>query len=186
MDEYIQACEDDMKTALEQLGRDLGKVRTGRASTKMLDSVQVEVKSYGAVMPITQLATIQAPDARLLTVTPWDKTTIKDIERAIVEEGLGLNPANDGQLIRVPVPPLTADRRKALTRTVQQTGEETKVRVRAVRREYNEMLKQMEKDKELSEDDLRKGLERVQDLTNQYVGQVDKVCAQKEQEINEV
>lgn len=186
MDEYIQAAEDDMKAAMEQLGRELGKVRTGRASPKMLDTVQVEVKSYGAVMPITQLATIQAPDARLITVTPWDKTTIKDIERAIVEEGLGLNPANDGQIIRVPVPPLTADRRKALSKTVQQTGEETKVRVRAVRREYNEILKQMEKDKEISEDDLERGLKRIQDLTDRYVAQVDKVAAAKEVEINEV
>lgn len=186
MDEYIQAAEDDMKAALEQLGKELGKVRTGRASPKMQDAVQVEVKSYGAMMPITQLATIQAPDARLLTVTPWDKTTIKDIERAIVEEGLGLNPANDGQLIRVPVPPLTAERRKALTRTVQTTGEDCKVRVRNVRREYNELLKGLERESEISEDDLRRGLERVQTLTDRYVGLVDKAVEQKEVEINEV
>jgi ribosome recycling factor len=186
VDEYLVAADDEMKVALEQLAKDLGKVRTGRATPKLLDSVQVDVKSYGAMMPITQLATIQAPDARMITVTPWDKATIKDIERAIVEAGLGLNPANDGQLIRVPVPPLTAERRRDLTRSVQKTGEESKVRVRAIRREYNELLKSLEKDKEISEDDLKRGLEKVQELTDRYVALVDKACAAKEAEIQEV
>jgi ribosome recycling factor len=186
VDEYISAAEEDMKGALDQLAKDLGKVRTGRATPKMLDSVQVEVRSYGAMMPITQLATIQAPDARMITITAWDKTTMKDIERAIVEAGLGLNPSNDGQLIRVPVPPLTADRRRDLTRNVQKIGEEMKIRVRQVRREYNELLKELEKDGEMAEDDLRKALEKVQELTDRYVGLIDKGCAAKEAEIQEV
>jgi ribosome recycling factor len=186
MDEYIVSAEDDMKAALDQLSRDLGKVRTGRATPKMLDTVQVEVASYGATMPITQLATIQAPDARLLTITPWDKTTLRDIERAIVEAGLGLNPQNDGQLIRVPVPPLTAERRRDLTKGVKSTGEDCKVRVRAVRREYNEILKDGEKDGLCNEDDLRKLLDKVQDLTDRYCALVDKACTAKEAEIAEV
>lgn len=186
MDEFIIAAEDDMKGAIDSLSRELGKVRTGRATPKMLETVQVHVASYGAVMPITQLATIQAPDARLLTVTPWDKTTLRDIERGILEASLGLNPNNDGQIIRVPVPPLTADRRRELVRTVQKTGEETKVRVRGVRREYNDTFKDAEKSGDISEDDLRRLLDKVQELTDKYVALVDKHCTAKEAEVNEV
>lgn len=186
MDEYLAEAENDMAGALEHLGRELGKVRTGRATPKMLDSVQVEVAAYGATMPITQLATVQAPDARLLTVTPWDKTTLRDIERGILEAGLGLNPSNDGQLIRVPVPPLTADRRRDLSKNVAKMAEECKVRLRAIRRDYNDTFKAGEKDGDISEDDLRRLLEKVQELTDRFVTQVDKVAAAKEQEIHEV
>ena len=107
MDEYIEAMEDDLKGAREALGRELLKVRTGRASPKLIDELSVMVASYGSAMPLNQLATVQAPDARLLVVTPWDKTTIGDIERAIIQAGLGLNPNSDGQIIRLPVPPLS-------------------------------------------------------------------------------
>lgn len=186
MDEYLGLCEEAMQGAIAQLQKDLGKIRTGRATPKMLEGVQVEVHSYGATMPITQLATVQAPDARLLVLTPWDKGTIKDIERGIVEAGLGLNPSNDGQVIRLPVPPLTADRRRDLTKSTRTIGEDTKVRVRAVRREYNEMFKDGEKDGEISEDDLRRLLERVQVLTDKFVAEVDKVVVEKEAEIQEV
>lgn len=186
MNEYVDMAEDAMKGAIDQLQRDLGKVRTGRATPKMLEGVQVEVHMYGATMPLTQLATVQAPDARLLVLTPWDRGTIKDIERGIVEAGLGLNPSNDGSVIRIPVPPLTAERRRDLSKTTKQLGEDAKVRVRAVRREYNEVLKEGEKDKEISEDDLRRLLERVQVVTDRYVGEVDKIVAAKEAEIQEV
>ena len=134
MDEYLEAMQDDMNAALEALGQSLTKVRTGRATPKLLDGVQVMVQSYGTSMPLNQLATVQAPDARLLTITPWDKTTITDIERGVVSAGLGLNPSNDGQIIRVPVPALTQDRRKELVKQVRKSAEEHKVGVREARR----------------------------------------------------
>jgi len=186
MDEYLESAEDDMNNAVEHLDRELLKVRTGRATPKLLDPVVVEVASYGASMPIHQLATIQAPDARLLTVTPWDKTTITDIERGIVMAGLGLNPSSDGQIIRVPVPPLTAERRKALVRSVGQSAEETRVRIRHVRREYNETFKSAQKDGDISEDDLHRLLENVQKLTDRFIKVVADRAADKEKEVLEV
>lgn len=186
MDEYVEACEDEMKGALEHLGKDLGKIRTGRATPKLLEPVVVEVKSYGATMPIHQLASIQAPDARLLVVTPWDKGTLPDIERAILTAGLGLTPSSDGQVVRVPVPPLTAERRKDLTKQVGKLAEDAKVRVRAIRREYNETFKSAEKDGEISQDELERFLEKIQGLTDRYVEQVDKAAAAKEKEVQEV
>ena len=118
MDEYLEAMVDDMKGALESLQKDLVKVRTGRATPKLVDGVSVNVASYGSVMPLNQLANIQATDARLLTITPWDKSTIPDIEKAILGAGLGLNPSSDGIIIRLPVPPLTADRRRDLVKVI--------------------------------------------------------------------
>lgn len=186
MDEYLEAMTSDMDGAMEALKRDLGKVRTGRATPKLVDGVMVTVQSYGATMPITQLATVQAPDARLITISPWDKSTITDIERAIVAASLGLNPSNDGQLIRVPVPALTQDRRKELVKLARKAGEDTKVRLRHVRREYNDIFKNGEKDGDISEDDCRRLLEKVQVLTDGYVEQVDKLVAKKEEEVLEV
>lgn len=186
MDEFIEAAEDDMKGACEALGRELAKIRTGRATPKLLDGVQVEVASYGATMPLNQLATVQAPDARLLTVTPWDKTTITDIERGILSAGLGLNPSSDGQIIRVPVPPLTAERRKDLVRQCRKLSEDAKVRVRHVRREYNDTFKSAQSDGDISEDDLRRLLDRIQALTDVHVAEVDKLVEAKEAEVMDV
>lgn len=186
MDEYLEAAEEDMKGAVEHLAKELGSVRTGRATPKLLDTVVVEVQSYGASMPITQLATVQAPDARLLVVTPWDKATLQDVERAIIAAGLGLNPSSDGQIIRVPVPPLTQERRATLVKQVKQAGEECKVRVRHVRREYNETFKTGEKDGEIGEDQLRRLLDKVQELTDLWVAKVDDLMVAKEKEVLEV
>lgn len=186
MDEYLEALADDMKGAIESLQRDLGKVRTGRATPKLVEGVQVHVSSYGSVMPLNQLATIQAPDARLLTITPWDKGTIPDIEKAILAAGLGLNPSSDGQLVRVPVPPLTAERRRDLVKGIKQSGEDCKVRVRMIRREYNDIFKNGEKDGDISEDDARRLLDQVQVVTDDSVVRVDKVVAAKEAEVLEV
>ncbi len=186
MDEYLEAMEGDMKGAMEALARELSKIRTGRATPKLLEGVQVLVQSYGTSMPITQLATIQAPDARLLVVQPWDKTTIGDIERAIVSAGLGLNPANDGQVVRVPVPPLTQDRRQDLVKQVKKAGEDAKVRVRHVRREYNDIFKEAEKDGDISEDENRRLQGVVQVATDKYVSEVDVLVGHKEQEVLEV
>lgn len=186
MDEYIDEAESEMAAAVAHLDAELQKIRTGRATPKLLDPVSVEVQSYGASMPINQLATIQAADARLLVVTPWDKSTIQDIERGIVASGLGLNPSNDGQLIRVPVPPLTAERRQQLVKQARSQSEDAKVRVRHVRREYNETLKTGQSDGEITEDDLRRLLQKVQDLTDRFVTRIDEIVAAKEQEILEV
>lgn len=186
MEEYLEAMADDMKAALESLEKDLSKIRTGRATPKLVDGVQVVVQSYGATMPLNQLATVNAPDARLLVITPWDKSTIQDIERAIVQAGLGLNPSNDGQLIRLPVPPLTAERRADLVKQVRKSGEDAKVRVRHVRREYNDMFKQAEKDGDLPEDQCRKMLDKVQTATDDNVKRIDQMLEAKESEVAEV
>jgi ribosome recycling factor len=137
-------------------------------------------------MPLNQLATVQAPDARLLTVSPWDKSTIADIEKGIIAAGLGLNPSNDGQIIRVPVPPLTQDRRKDLVKQVKAAAEEAKVRLRHIRREYNDTFKNGEKDGEVSEDQLHRLLAKVQDVTDDFVKKVDDLGNAKEAEILEV
>jgi ribosome recycling factor len=186
MDEYLEALDADMAGALDALIKELGKVRTGRATPKLLEGVVVTVQSYGATMPIHQLATIQAPDARLLVVTPWDKGTSADIEKAIQAAGLGLNPQSDGQILRVPVPPLTQDRRRDLVKIVRKAGEEAKVRLRAVRREYNEIFKTGEKDGDITEDDCRRLLDKVQTSTDHAVAKVDTLVAKKEEEVLEV
>ena len=186
MDEYLEAMGDDMATTLDGFKTTLGKIRTGRATPKLVDGVQVLVQSYGATMPLNQLATVQAPDARLLTVTPWDKSTISDIERGILAAGLGLNPSNDGQIIRVPVPPLTQDRRKDLVKQVKAATEEAKVRVRHVRREYNDTFKTGEKDGDISEDQMHRLLAKVQEITDEFTKKIDEQADAKEAEILEV
>jgi ribosome recycling factor len=186
MDEYLDDARSEMAGVTENLKQQLGKVRTGRATPKLIESVQVTVASYGATMPMNQLATIQAPDARLLVVSPWDKTTLNDIERGIIAAGLGLNPMNDGQVIRVPVPPLTAERRNDLIRGVRATAEDAKVGVRRVRQEYNELFKTGEKDGDVSEDDLRRLLAKVQELTDQAVKAVDDLANAKIEEVQAV
>lgn len=186
MEEYLEAATEEMGSALEHLNGELAKIRTGRATPKMLDPVVVEVASYGASMPLNQLATVQAADARLLVVTPWDKTTINDIERGIHAAGLGLNPSNDGQVVRVPVPALTQERRQQLVKQAKSLGEDVKVRVRHVRREYNETFKTAESDGEITEDDLHRFLAKVQELTDEWIAKVDTAVDAKEQEILEV
>jgi len=186
MEEYIEAAQEEMGGALEHLQAELVKIRTGRATPKLLDPVVVEVASYGASMPLNQLATVQAADARLLVVTPWDKTTINDIERGIHAAGLGLNPSNDGQVVRVPVPPLTQERRQQLVKQAKSLGEDVKVRIRHVRREYNDTFKEAQGDGDITEDDLHRFLAQIQDLTNGWVDKVDAAVDAKEQEILEV
>ncbi len=186
MDDYLEAMADDMKAVLDALASALVKIRTGRASPKLVETVPVLVSSYGSSMPLNQLATINAPDARLLVLTPWDKSTIADIERAIVAAGLGLNPSSDGQVVRLPIPPLTAERRQDLIKQVKRIGEDMKVRLRHVRREYNEMFKSAEDDGDIAEDQMHKLLAKVQDATNAHVKKVDALCDAKEAEVSEV
>jgi len=186
MDDYLDALKEDMGKALAALEKNLATVRTGRATPKLVDGVVVTVASYGASMPINQLATVQAPDPRLLTITPWDKTTINDIQRGIVQAGLGLNPSTDGQIIRVPVPPLTAERRDQLSKQVRGFGEDAKVRIRHVRREYNDIFKEAEDEGDISEDQLHRYLAKVQESTDAHVKKVDETVEAKEAEVQEV
>jgi ribosome recycling factor len=185
-DETIQGATGDMARAIEQLKRELIGVRTGRATPALIEHLPVEVASYGSTMQMKELGGITAPDARLLVVNPWDKGTIKDIERAIATSGLGFNPQSDGQIVRIPIPALTGERRQQLVKVVKQHAEDAKVRVRAVRREYKELLEAMQDDGDLTEDQLKRALEKLQEHTDSHVKLVDEVCARKEKEILDV
>jgi len=185
-DEYLDAMQDDFKKVVSSLKREFSAIRTGRASPQLLDTVQVSVASYGAVMPINQLASVSAPDARLLVVNPWDKNTLSDIEKAIMSSGLGLNPSNDGQVIRVPIPALTVERRKELVKAVGKMTEDARIRARHVRREYNDLFKDLEAEKEITQDDLKRMLDQVQASTGDCIKELDAVAADKEKEVMEV
>ncbi len=184
--EYLAELANDMKSTQEALAGQLATVRTGRASPQLLESLKVYVNSYGTEMPLKQLATIAAPDARLLVVTPWDKSTIVDIEKAISTAALGLNPNNDGQLVRVPIPPLTGERRQELVKLIRKFGEDFKIRARSVRKDYRELFISLESDKDISADELKRLLETVQTETDAAVKSIENTIKAKEQEILEV
>jgi ribosome recycling factor len=173
-----------MDAALEHLKRDLGGLRTGRASLALLDTVKVDY--YGTPTPLKQVANLAVPESRLMTVQPWEPPLIKEIEKAILASGLGLTPSNDGKIIRIPIPSLTEERRKDLIKVCKKHAEETKVSLRTVRREGNEELKRLQKEAKLSEDDLRKAESEIQKLTDQYVEKVDQILKKKEEEVLEV
>lgn len=181
IDDAVKMAKDAMDKAKERLGRELARVRTGRASPALLDDIRIE--AYGTPMPLNQLATISATDARLLVIKPYDVSNLSSIERAIRGSNLGVNPSNDGVVVRVPIPPLTLERRRDLVKQVKEFAEEAKIGIRNARREANDFLKEAEKDKEISEDQLKKGLEKVQALTDDYIKQVDGTVAKKENEI---
>ncbi|MGH7256391.1 MAG: ribosome recycling factor, partial [Nitrospirales bacterium] len=164
--------------------RDLGGIRTGRASTALLDGIKVDY--YGNPTPLKQLANLSVPEHRLITVQPFDPTLIKEIEKAILASSLGLTPANDGKIIRVPVPPLTEERRKELTKVCKKHGEDTKVHLRNFRREGNEELRALHKASKISEDECRRGEAEIQKITDQYVQKVDQLLKKKEEEILEI
>lgn len=184
--EYIELMNEEMAGVIEHLKTRLKTVRTGRASPQLISGVNVDVSSYGATMPLNQLATISAPDARLLVVTPWDKSTINDISKGIVAAGLGLNPSSDGSVVRVPIPPLTGERRRDLAKQVRDYGEDGRVGIRRVRKEYNDVFKGQESEKEISEDELKRLLKQVQDATDASVEVINEIVSAKEQEISEV
>ena len=186
MDEYLQSMEEDFEKVLAAMQQSMSTVRTGRASPALIESVQVNVASYGAVMPLNQLASISAPDARLLVVNPWDKGTIGDIEKAIMAAGLGLNPSNDGQVVRVPIPPLTGERRQDLVKSVKKMTEDCRIRARAVRRDYNDLFKGLETDREITQDQLDRVLVKVQSATDDCIKKLDEMAAAKEKEVLEV
>jgi len=173
--------ERRMKGAVEALRHDLGGLRTGRANTTLLEPVNVTV--YGSLMPLNQVATISAPEPRMLTVQVWDKTNIGPVEKAIRSAGLGLNPINDGNTLRLPIPDLTEDRRKELAKLAHSYAEKARVAIRNVRRDGIDNLKTDESKKEISEDDRKRGETEVQKLTDEQIKAVDEVAASKEQEI---
>lgn len=176
--------EQKMQKSVEALKTDLAKVRTGRAHTGLLDHVMVEY--YGSMVPVNQVANITLIDARTIGVQTWEKPMLGKVERAIRDSDLGLNPANMGELLRVPMPALTEDRRRDLTKVVRHEGETAKVAIRNLRRDANQQLKDAVKDKEISEDDERRGEDEVQKLTDRYVAEIDKLLAQKEQELMQI
>ena len=176
--------EDGMKKAVESFKRDLAKIRTGRANTAMLDGIKVDY--YGTPTPVNQVATVQVVDARLITVKPWEKNMIPVIDKAIRASDLGINPVADAELVRLPIPPLTQERRKDLAKSVGKQTEESRIAVRAARRDAMDMIKDAEKDKQISEDERKQGEKKVQDLTDKYIAMVDDIAKAKEKEIMEL
>ncbi|ATE59992.1 ribosome recycling factor [Thauera sinica] len=182
--ELKMTTEQKMQKSIEALKADLAKVRTGRAHTGLLDHVMVEY--YGSMVPVNQVANITLIDARTIGVQAWEKQMMGKIERAIRDSDLGLNPANMGELLRVPMPALTEERRRDLTKVVRQEGETAKVAVRNLRRDANQHLKDAVKDKTISEDDERRAQDDIQKLTDKAVAEIDKLLAQKEQELMQI
>lgn len=182
--EALDLAKDGMEKAIDHLHANLAKIRAGRANPSVLDGIRVE--SYGTVVPLNQIATISVGDARLLVVKPWDRNMVGPIEKAINNSGLGFNPNTDGVVVRIPVPPLTEERRRGLVKQARDLVEETKIACRQARREANEFLKEAEKTKEISEDELKRALEKVQQLTDEYIKKTEESLQKKEAEIMEV
>ena len=183
-DDVIRRSRAGMEKAIDALKKELSKVRTGRASTTLLDDIRIDY--YGTPTPLNQVGTLTVPEPRLITIQPWEKNLIPEIEKSILKSDLGLNPSSDGQLVRIAIPPLTEDRRKEMVKLTKRIGEEAKIAIRNSRRDANESLKKLEKDKEISEDDLKRGEKEIQDLTDAFVKKVDEVVATKEKEVMEI
>jgi ribosome recycling factor len=183
VNDILSDLRTSMDGAIEALKRDLSRRRTGRANVAILDGIKVDY--YGTKSPLNQVASVQVPDPRLITIKPWEKSLVTAIEKAIQISSLGLTPSSDGELIRIPIPPLTQERRRDLVKDIKRVGEDAKVGLRTQRRDANELLKEAEKDKDISEDDLRRGLTKVQEVTDEYVANVDSLLAAKEKEIME-
>ena len=184
IDIVLSQTKPDMEAVIEDLKRKLTNVRTGRANVGILDNITVDY--YGVPTPLSQMASVNVPEAQMLTVQPWDATQLNAIEKAINSANLGFTPSNDGKIIRLSIPPLNEERRRQLGKQVHEIAEEHKIAVRGVRHDANAMLKSMLKDKEISEDNERFGLEEVQKLTNTYTSKIDELAKNKEQEIMSV
>ncbi|KAA3644312.1 MAG: ribosome recycling factor [Proteobacteria bacterium] len=182
--DVVNEAKQRMGKTIEALRNELKGVRTGRANTNLLDGIMVDY--YGTASVLNQVANVAVQDARTLTVTPWEKTMIEPIEKAIMASNLGLNPVSAGMVIRIPLPPLTEERRKEMVKMVGQIAENSKISIRNIRRDANSQLKTMESNKELTEDELRGGEKQVQDVTDKYVKQVDEVVSEKEQELMDI
>lgn len=180
----LKTSEDKMKKSIDSLARELASIRTGAANSSMLDRVNVEY--YGAPTPLNQLASISIPEARMLVVTPYDKSSVDSVLKAIQMADLGVNPTSDGTLIRISIPQLTEERRKEFVKDARKEGENAKVAIRNVRRDSNDELKASEKEGNISEDELRSLTEQVQKLTDKYIAEIDTMCDAKEKDILEV
>ena len=176
--------EERMGLVIEALRENLSTIRAGRANPAILE--QVSVDYYGTITPLNQIAGISAPEPRLLLVQPWDANAIPEIEKAILQSDLGLNPSNDGKVVRLPIPALTEERRKELVKLVNKNAEDAKVQVRNIRRDGNDEVKALEKDKEISEDEMKKAEELVQEITDKFISQIDEVASKKEEELMEI
>jgi len=173
-----------MARSIEAFRKDLGKIRTGRASFSLLEGIKVDY--YGTSTPLQQVGTLSVPESRLITITPWDAKMVGPIEKAIQASSLGLNPSSDGKIVRIPIPPLTEERRKDLVKVVKKMAEDARIAVRNIRREAIDRIKEREKKKEISEDEMKRNQDRVQKETDNYVKKIDEILKTKEQEIMEV
>jgi ribosome recycling factor len=184
IEEVYSIMEDSILKAQSALKVALGRIRTGRANAALLDSVRVDY--YGTMTPLSQMAAVTTPEPRLIVVKPWDRSVVTTVEKAIKASDLGLNPTSDGEIIRLPVPPLTEERRKDLVKVAKKNGEECKVAVRSARRDCNEMLKEMETKGDAPKDDVAKALKKIQTMTDDGIAAVDKIVEAKESEITEI
>lgn len=183
-DAIFKEMKDKMDKAIDIFHRELAKLRTGRASLSILEGVRVDY--YGTPTPINQLATMSVPESRLITIQPWDASVLADIEKAIMNSDLGLTPTNDGKLIRISIPQLTEERRKDIVKAAKKVAEECKIAIRNNRRDANESIKKVEKDKAISQDDLKKAQAQIQEITDKYIAKIDDILKHKEKEIMEV
>ncbi len=182
--EVLEEGRESMQKAIDALKRDLGRVRTGRASLSLLDGIKVDY--YGVPTPLNEVASLSVPESRMIVIQPWDAKMLGEIDKAINKSDLGINPTNDGKLIRLVMPRPTEERRLELVKVVKKKGEVSKVAVRACRRDCIDMLQVMEKDKVITEDENKKGQDEVQKLTNEFVGNIDRIIELKEQEVMEI
>ncbi len=183
LDDLYKDLKAKMEKSAAKLEKELASIRTGRASSALLEDIRVTY--YGSLTPLNQIATISVPEARLITIQPWDKSIIKDIEKAITHSDLGLTPSSNGNVIRISFPPLTEERRKELVKVIKKIGEEYKIAIRNIRREGNEEVKEMEKEKVISEDESKRALKEIQKITNDYIKRIDEILSIKEKEILE-
>ena len=184
INDITNEAKERMGKSINSLTNELKKVRTGRASLNVLDDIRVDY--YGTMTPLNQMATLAVPESRLITIQPWDISVIKDIEKAILKSNIGLTPSNDGKIIRISIPPLTEDRRKEIVKQVGKTCEDYRVAVRNIRRDSNDMLKDLKKEGDASEDDVFKAQDKVQKFTDAHIKQIDDIFKEKEKEILEV
>jgi ribosome recycling factor len=182
--EIFEDLNERMGKSIESLKREYSRLRTGRASISLLDGIRVSY--YDTPTPLNQMASLAVPEPRLIVIQPWDKTAIGDIEKAILKSELGLTPMNDGKVIRIAIPPLTEERRKELVKVARKMAEDNKVAIRNIRRDANDMLKDLKTEKEITEDDLYRSQDEVQKITDDFISQVDELCTVKEEEILEI
>ncbi len=182
-DEILSELRQKMNSTVEALKKDFLRLRTGRASTALLDGIKVNC--YDTQMPLDQVASLSAPESRLITIKPWDQSIIGEVEKSILKSELGLTPMNDGKIIRISIPPLTEERRKDLAKLAKKMAEDCKISVRNHRREANEMFKELKQEKEISEDEMYKSQDDVQKVTDQFIKKIDEITAEKEKEIIE-